>query len=373
MKEKALTVIFCGGGTGGHVFPSLALAQRLREKHAGSKILFLGKKGKLEEYLAAKNDFAFHDIACCQFPEKGIADFFRFILRTLAGTISSLKIILREKPDFIIGSGGYVSIPGVAAGLLTGKKVYLLEQNVIPGKTNKIFALFARKIFTGLPVSGKMKLRDKWVYTGNPLRTNLKLVSRDSALRYFGMNRKPFCIGIIGGSQGAAGINGVMPEALNLMKNRDKSQVIHIAGRKCADAVIKKYRDFNIDAKVLEFIDDIENFYSAIDVIVSRAGALALAEISYYRLPALLIPFPHAAQDHQKLNAELVSGTGAACWLNEGEAIPPKIANALDRMLDDAGLRGKMRASWEKFYRTDSAGRIIEIIEEDMNGGKKTV
>lgn len=369
MKEKALTVIFCGGGTGGHVFPSLAVAQKLREKYADSKILFLGKKGKLEEYLAAKNNFAFRDIACCQFPEKSIADFFKFILKTLTGTISSLKIILKEKPDFIIGSGGYVSIPGITAGLLTGKKIYLLEQNVIPGKANKIFAFFARKIFTGLPVPGKMTLHDKWVYTGNPLRINLQLVSKDSALKRFGMHEKPFCIGIMGGSQGASGINDIIPEAISLMKNKDKIQVIHIAGRKYADAVMKKYCSFEIDARVFEFIDDIENFYSAIDVIISRSGALALAEISYYRLPALLIPFPFAAQDHQKVNAELVSGTGAAFWLNEREAIPPRVAGMMDKILDDAELRSKMRSSWERFYRPDSAGRIIEMIEEDADAG----
>ncbi|MDD5645164.1 MAG: undecaprenyldiphospho-muramoylpentapeptide beta-N-acetylglucosaminyltransferase [bacterium] len=369
MKRKSLTVMFCGGGTGGHIFPPLAVAQRLKEKHADARILFLGKKGKIEETLAVKNKFIFYDIPCCQFPEKKITDFFRFLFRTLAGIITSLKVVLREKPDFIIGSGGYVSIPGLAAGVLTGKKIYLLEQNAIPGKTNKTFSFFAKKIFAGLPLDQTTGLSAKWVLTGNPLRKTLELISRDAALSYFGLDKKLFCIGVIGGSQGASKLNDIIPESLSLMRNKDKIQVIHIAGEKHENEAKTKYANFKIRAKVSGFINEIENFYSAADVVISRSGALALSEISRYGLPALLIPFPFAAQDHQKINARLAADTGAAFCLSEEEAIPPRIADLADKILDNEELRGKMRKSWEKFYIPESTDKIIRIIEKDADVG----
>ena len=361
-----MKAVFAGGGTGGHVFPALAIAQRLKKNIPDFKIIFIGKIGKIEEIIAKKNKFVFYDIPSEKLSEVHLSEISKFIFQTISGFIKAVFILNREKPDFIIGCGGYVSFPTVLAAILLMKPVYLMEQNSLPGKVNRILSPFARKIFFGMPLEFDSKKNKKWIWTGNPLRENLFKKHRLEVLKFFNLGPHKKYIGVVGGSQGARFFNEIMPQTLRLLGRKVDIGVIHICGKGNKLKVRKTYRDSAIEASVLDFLEDMANMYSLVDIIVSRAGALTISEVSVFGVPAVFIPYPYAAQDHQELNAKKVSGFGAAVWMYEAEANPDRLAETMENILEHDNVADKMRSAWKNFVKGDSVGAILSYIKEDL-------
>jgi len=358
--------VFAGGGTGGHVFPALAIAQRLRKNIPDFKVVFIGKTGKIEEIVAKKNKFTFYGIPSGKFSEVRLSEISEFVFQTISGFIKAVFILTKEKPDFIIGCGGYVSFPTVLAAILLMKPVYLIEQNSLPGKVNRILSPFARKVFFGMPLEFNNKKNKKWIWTGNPLRENLVKKDRSETLNFFNLGPRKKYIGVVGGSQGARFFNEIMPQTLKLLGHKMDIGVIHICGKGNKREVKKTYRDLGIEANVLDFLEDMAKMYSLVDIIVSRAGALTISEISVFGVPAVFIPYPYAAQDHQKLNAKKVSGFGAAVWMHEAEANPDRLAEAMENVLAHNDAADKMKSAWKNFVKGDSVNTILSHIKEDL-------
>ncbi|MEA3346601.1 MAG: undecaprenyldiphospho-muramoylpentapeptide beta-N-acetylglucosaminyltransferase [Candidatus Auribacterota bacterium] len=368
-----MKAVFAGGGTGGHVFPALAIAQKLKKNIPDFKIVFIGKTGKIEEIIAKKNKFTFYNIPSEKFSGVRLSEISKFIFQTISGFIKAVFILNREKPDFIIGCGGYVSFPTVLAAILLMKPVYLIEQNSLPGKVNRILSPFARKVFFGMPLEFDSKKNKKWIWTGNPLRGNLVKKDRSEVLKFFNLGPHKKYIGVVGGSQGARFFNEIMPQTLKLLGRKVDIGVIHICGKGNKLKIKKTYRDLEIEANVLDFLEDMANIYSSIDIIVSRSGALTISEISVFGVPAVFIPYPYAAQDHQKLNAKKVSGFGAAIWMHEAEVNPNRLAEVMENILEHDDVADKMRTAWKNFVKGDSVGTILSYIKEDLENRKEKV
>ncbi len=297
------TALIMAGGTGGHIFPGLAVAEALRVK--GWQVQWLGAPNSMESRLVPPRGFELQTINFSGVRGKGLLTLAVLPVRLLKAFWQSIQVIRRVKPDVVVGLGGYISFPAGMMAVLLGKPLVLHEQNSVAGMANKVLASVADKVFTAFP-----KVLAKGIWVGNPLRTEF-LQQADPAVRFAGRSG-PLNLLVVGGSLGAKALNDVVPQALARIPLAKRPKVIHQSGEKQIDALRANYAAAGVQATLTPFITNTAEAFAQADLIVCRSGASTVTEIAAVGAAAVFVPFPFAVDDHQTLNARFLSDQGAA-------------------------------------------------------------
>jgi UDP-N-acetylglucosamine--N-acetylmuramyl-(pentapeptide) pyrophosphoryl-undecaprenol N-acetylglucosamine transferase len=348
------TVMITTGGTGGHVFPGLAVAAKLVAR--GARVFWLGTREGMEAKLVAAHGVDFEAVSFRGVRGKGVRTLVLGPFALLAACVDSLRIIRRRRPDLVLGFGGFASFPGALMGVASGRPLVVHDANAVAGLANRILAHGADRILLGFPdaLRGRMARRTEWV--GNPLRDAITSLPPPSA-RYAGRTG-PLRLLVVGGSLGAQALNERVPAALASMSRVARPLVVHQAGERHIDALRAAYRDAGVTAECVAFIDDMAARYAWADLVLCRGGALTVAEIAAVGLPAIVVPLPGAIADEQSANARFLVEAGAAFAIAQADLTPARLAALL------AGFtRTQARAMAEVAYRKgkrDAADRVAD-------------
>ena len=316
------TLLIMAGGTGGHIFPGLAVAERARA--AGWRVVWMGARGGMEERLVPRYGHETAWIRARAARGKGLLQKLLLPANLLFSFWESARHIRRIKPDVVLGLGGYVAFPGGMMASLLNRPLALHEQNAIAGLANRVLAAVADKVMVAFPGAGKGTLRGaEW--TGNPVRAAIS--SLDLPEDRFRNRSGPLNLLVVGGSLGAQALNEALPKALALLEPRPR--VVHQSGEKHLEALRKHYGAAGVEGELLAFIDDMARRYAEADLVICRAGAVTVAELCAAGLASVLVPFPHAVDDHQTANARFLADQGAAVLLPQTELTPAKFASLL--------------------------------------------
>jgi len=306
--------LFAGGGTGGHLFPAVAVAEQIREMKPEADILFIGTKDRIEGRVVPKLGFKFKSIWIKGFSRKINFENILFPLKLFVSLIQSLIINISFKPKVAIGSGGYVAGPAIWAASVMGAKIILIEQNSYPGVTTRLLERYASEVHLSFQESKKYLRREKiHHFTGNPVRKNLGRMEKTEALRKFGLSGEKKTLLVLGGSLGAKTINEAMSESIKLLEENNV-QVIWQTGKNYFEQFTKMNSD---KVKIYDFIEDMNSAYSACDLLLARAGATTIAELLNLGIPAILVPSPNVAENHQYYNAKSLSDNEAAILIED--------------------------------------------------------
>ncbi|WP_302174958.1 undecaprenyldiphospho-muramoylpentapeptide beta-N-acetylglucosaminyltransferase [uncultured Hydrogenophaga sp.] len=330
--------LIMAGGTGGHIFPGLAVAEALRER--GWRVHWLGAPGSMESRLVPPRGFPLETIDFGGVRGKGPLTIALLPLRLLRAFWQSIQVVRRVQPDVLVGLGGYITFPGGMMGVLLGRPLVLHEQNSVAGMANKVLAGVADRVFTAFP-----NAMPKAAWVGNPLRAAF-LQQPPPAERFQGRSG-PLRLLVVGGSLGAQALNRIVPQALALLPEQERPQVLHQSGEKQIDALRTAYADAGVQADLTPFIDDTASAYAQADLVIARAGASTVTELAAVGAAAVFVPFPAAVDDHQTTNARFLVDAGAA-WLEPQAGLTPqKLAHLLQgvnrRQLQDMAERARVQ------------------------------
>ncbi len=357
-------VLVTGGGTGGHLFPGIALATGLRRRLNNCRLLFIGTPRHLDRRTLARYDFELETIECMGLKGMGLTRRLRSLAQLPAAVREAGGILKRFRPDLVFGVGGYVTGPVLLAAKLRRIPVCIHEQNSVPGLANRMLGRIADRIFLSLPCRYAFPAK-KTLMVGNPVRTEIL----KAAERKTDRGGADFTILVLGGSQGAHRINMLMVEAAKLLAAEQVVfRIIHQSGITDEETVRRGYAGTGAQAEVSDFIQDMAAVYGRADLVVSRAGATTLAELAVMGLPALLVPYPFAADDHQMINGRYFEEGGGALVLPEGELSGTKLAGEIRKLARDRDRLDRMATAMKTMARPDAVERIIDACLEMMGG-----
>lgn len=360
-----MNVVIACGGTGGHLFPGLAVAEALRQRGHGV-LIFISEKEI--DALAVRDhvgQFRFEKLPSVGLP-RGLSPALLRFARGFGASVARCRRIYREfRPDAVLGMGGFTSTAPILAGRLRGVPTYVHESNAIPGKANRINARIAREVLLGFPeCAARFRPGTRCAVTGTPIRASLRdAPSREAALEAFGLREGSIkkTLLVMGGSQGARGINQAVLHALPEWKSA--LQIIHFTGKEEEAAVRAAYEREGVAASVAAFCHRMQDAYAAADFAIARSGAASLSELAFFGLPSLLIPYPSAADDHQTCNAQIFTRRGAALALKEGEATGDFLAKIVLEVLRNPTKLTSMTEAARRLSPPDPAALIAETIE----------
>ncbi|MDG3065955.1 undecaprenyldiphospho-muramoylpentapeptide beta-N-acetylglucosaminyltransferase [Thauera mechernichensis] len=317
------TLMVMAGGTGGHIFPGIAVAEVLRAR--GWRIVWMGNPDGMEARIVPQRDY---DTAWVRFGAlrgKGLVRKLLLPLNLLSGFWQALRALRRSRPDVVLGMGGYITFPGGMMAALLGRPLVLHEQNSVAGLANRVLARVADRVLSGFP---DVLPKARWL--GNPVRADIAAVA-PPAERYGGRSG-PLRLLVVGGSLGAAALNEALPQALLRLPPEQRPQVLHQAGEKQIDGLRQTYATLQLEGELRPFIDDMAAAYADADLVICRAGALTVAELAAVGVASLLVPYPHAVDDHQTGNARFLAEHGAAYLLPQAELTPERLAGILSSL-----------------------------------------
>ena len=346
-------VLILAGGTGGHIFPGLAVAAALQAR--GVPVAWLGANGGMEARLVPERGIALYTIAVRGVRGKGIGTLLSAPLRLLRSIRAASRVLARCKPRAVISFGGYAAGPGGIAARLHGIPLIVHEQNRAPGMTNRVLSRVARRVLTGFPDTFRHAGEE---VVGNPVRDGIAALPAPS--ERLSQRAGAFRLLVLGGSQGARALNEAVPAALTGL--RGMVDVRHQCGERLRDDAIRAYGDARIVASVEPFIADMAAAYAWADLVVCRAGALTLAEVCAAGIGSVLIPFPAAVDDHQTRNADYLVERGAALLLPQSANLVDDLRNVLDSLAADPSRRLAMAESARQLARPDAAARVADIV-----------
>lgn len=307
-------ILIMAGGTGGHVYPALAVAKVLGAR--SQPVVWLGVEGGIEARVTREQQLPFEALNVRGLRGGGLGRWLIGPFRAALAVVSAAKIIRRRDPAAVLGMGGYASGPGGIAAWLLGRPLVIHEQNAVAGLTNRLLARFARVVLAAFP--GSFSSMPKLRLIGNPVRAEIEAVM-PPATRYAAREGQPLNLLVLGGSLGSRSLNRNVPEALARMPSAERPRVVHQCGTATLAECVAAYRSAEVEADIFEFIDDMAAAYANADLVVCRAGALTLAELMAVGLPAVLVPYPHAVDDHQTANAQSLVAADVAVLLSDSE------------------------------------------------------
>lgn len=349
------TVMIMAGGTGGHVFPALAIAGVLRARR---QIVWLGTERGIEARLVPAAGYPVEWIEVEGLRGKGLARWLGAPLRLLRAIAQARRALRRRKPGVVLGLGGFVSGPGGIAAWLAGAPLVIHEQNAIAGLTNRCLARFAARVAEGFP--GSFPASSGALYVGNPVRP--EIAALPPPRQRFEARSGPLRLFVFGGSQGASALNCLLPAAVALLPQSRRPRVLHQTGARERDETEAAYRTAGIEAEVRAFIDDMATAYGEADLVVSRSGALTVAELAAAGVGSILVPFPAAVDDHQTKNAGWLARVSAAQVVSEAGLTAPELANRLATLLGNGRSRLlAMAEAARSLAVTDAADRVADL------------
>ena len=357
-----MNVIFAGGGTGGHLIAGLSIAQEISSRFPGANIIFFGTSKKGESGYIGKSGYEFKQIKACKF-----TSFIRlpvFIIVSLIGVIYSLINIIRIKPDIIIGLGGYGSALPVVAAYISGVPIVLIEQNVIPGRANLIMARWADAVLCHWEsAKGRFKKVHSVSVTGIPIRKDVIANESEIGKNPFGLTSQGKTLLVMGGSQGSQAINKVILQSIPELKALIPDlQVIHLTGREGYEEAKDVYDNLGISFFVSEFSNDIGIAYKLSDLVICRAGANTIAEISAVGIPAILIPYPYATDNHQYWNAYELAKIGGALIIKQDELEPERLTELVSNLFRNDEELDNMKKINRSLSKPFAAEHVVDKI-----------
>lgn len=369
MRSNQPKVIISGGGTGGHIFPAIAIADALKKRFPQAEILFIGAKNRMEMDRVPKAGYPIEGLWISGFKRELSIDNLSFPFKLLSSMIRARKIIKRFKPDVVIGVGGFASGPTLKTASSLEIPIIIQEQNSYPGVTNRIVGKKAAKICVAYDKMEKWFPADKVVLTGNPLRNNFIPLDdrRDEALTFFNLDPNKKTILLVGGSQGALGINKGVSAQLDLFKEND-CQLIWQTGRQYYDKAVEEVKNAGLENRIkcYVFIDRMDYAYAAADVVISRAGAISISELSLLSKSVVFVPLPTAAEDHQTKNAQQLVDADAAIIVKNNET-ETKLLPTIFELLENVEKQSEMKKNIAKFAKPNAAEDIVDQIEQLLN------
>ncbi|MHB8202160.1 MAG: undecaprenyldiphospho-muramoylpentapeptide beta-N-acetylglucosaminyltransferase [Desulfomonilaceae bacterium] len=354
-----MRLILAGGGTGGHLFPALAVAEALKSMSPSSEVLFVGTKHGIESRLIPQTGFPIRFVSARGIMRTGILNSIRAGMEIPVGIVQSFRIIKDFNPDFVLGVGGYASAPPLVAALILNIESGIQEQNSIMGAANRMLSKFVNKVFISWQNTIPTTPIDKTFLVGNPVRKALFKKSAEPN------EPNKFKILIFGGSKGANSLNLGIIEHISQLKNvTSRIKIVHQTGSDLLEKVGKAYEQAGIDAEAIEFITDMGTFYSWADLVVCRAGASSLAEITAVGKPAIVVPFPFAAGDHQTKNARWLENHGAVKMVNDADLKSGVLIRQILELINAPAKLKLMSENAGKLGKPDAARSIVlEILK----------
>ncbi|WP_370896764.1 undecaprenyldiphospho-muramoylpentapeptide beta-N-acetylglucosaminyltransferase [Chryseobacterium gossypii] len=365
--NKRLKVLLSGGGTGGHIFPAIAIADEIRKRFPDAEFLFIGANGKMEMEKIPQAGYKIEGIDISGIDRGNLLSNLGLPFKILKSLSRSKKIIKDFAPDLAIGTGGFASGPALYEASRLGIPIFIQEQNAHAGVTNKILSRKAKAVFTAYPeVEGFPN--DKIKFLGNPIRENIVsgMQPTAQAKEKMGLNKDKLTILSVGGSLGSRTLNNAWKDHLNDIISKDLQLIWQTGKLDYKDIKEGTASADSSNIQILEFIKDMETAYSAADIIVSRAGAIAISELAVAKKPALLVPFPFAAEDHQTKNAMNLVQKNAARMVKDSE-MKEKFWKTLQEICENEGLRKEMAENLTYFAKPDAAREIVDEIVKNIN------
>lgn len=367
-----MRVILAAGGSGGHIFPSIAVASEL-EKAGVKDIFFVSSKRRLDKnILKEKKDRCFF-LSVNPMPLRfNLIRYFVFLWKVLLDAVTSVYLIIKLRPDIVVGFGGYASGTIVRIAGLFKIPVIIHEQNLLPGRANKILSSVADKIAVSFEGSSEYfpDSPEKVVFSGNPIRLDMLSTDRSTSARELGLSEDKLTVLIMGGSQGSTFLNKTASEAAKIIKKEkgDAIQFIHLTGKKDHEEIMSFYKDNDLDGRVFSFLERIDEAYALSDIAISRAGAAALFELAYYAKPMILVPYPNP-KNNQRQNAVYFSNAGAAVYKEEKDLTPDVLAREVLEIITDVQRMEKYSKAAKDLSVPDAGKRLAEEIVK-LGGAK---
>jgi UDP-N-acetylglucosamine--N-acetylmuramyl-(pentapeptide) pyrophosphoryl-undecaprenol N-acetylglucosamine transferase len=346
-----MKLLIAAGGTGGHIFPGISVAEAFMAQAAG-EVFFAGTPYGLEEKLIPQAGYRLVKIEAKPFVGAGIGAKVHTMLAVLRGTLQAWRLIKAEKPHAILGMGGFASVPVVLAGLLLRVPCFIHEQNVTPGLANRLLAGRVKAVFVSFAETARFLSAKQVVHTGNPIRKAMRGkrdVKQGSAFTVF----------IFGGSRGARSVNNAVLELLPYLEAYKHTAICHQTGGEDFDRIAQGYKGSGTTHEVFPFTDHMEKYYNLADVVVSRAGASTIFELSYFKKPAILIPYPFAAGDHQWKNASYVESIGGGYVIGNSEVSGEKLYLAITELRENPEELSRMAENIGTIYVQDAGEQVI--------------
>lgn len=358
-----MNIIIAGGGTGGHVFPALAVARELRKMLPGARVTFVGTVRGIESKIIPREGYDLRFIRSEGLVGKDLLNTTRALLKIPLSIMDSLGILKDIEPELVIGVGGYSSGPVLLCAKLMGIPTIIHEQNTVPGFANKVLGKFVDTVAVTYHESIKYFPQDRVFLTGNPVREEVLTGDREKGYKTFGLDRDLFTIFVFGGSLGASNINEAIVEALTYLEPlKEKIQFLHQTGEKDLDSMKKQYSSREFKGTVIPFAYQMADAYSVADLVISRAGATTLAELTACGKAAILVPFPYSAGNHQEVNARKLWDMGAAQLLLDRELDGKKLFDMIKFMIEDPDALSEMERISRSLGDRRAASKVIELI-----------
>ncbi len=362
--NKKLKILLSGGGTGGHIFPAIAIADEIKKRFPDAEFLFMGANGKMEMEKVPQSGYKIVGLNIAGFDRGNLLKNFGLPFKVISSLIKAKKIIQDFKPDFAVGTGGFASGPALFMAAKMRIPTFIQEQNSLPGKTNIFNAKKAKAVFTAYPEMDKFFHGTKTYFLGNPIRQNIitDLIDTDLAKEKLGLAKEKLTILSVGGSLGSRTLNNGWKDNLDNLKQKDY-QLIWQTGKLDYNDLKNNESIINQQTTIMlkEFISDMALAYSVADVIVSRAGAIAISELAVAKKPVLLVPFPFAAEDHQTKNAMTLVDKNAARMVKDSE-MKEKFWDTLLEICENEELRKEMSQNLEFFAKPKATEMIVDEI-----------
>lgn len=362
-------VIMAGGGTGGHLFPGIAVVEELRRRAPDVEVTFVGTERGIEARVLPERGERLELLEVRPLKGRTAPELMRSMMM-IPGALSRASGLLTElRPDVVIGVGGYAAGPMLLAAATRGVPTAILEQNAHVGLTNRLLAPLAGRAYVAFEDAARQIGERKARLVGNPVRRAFVDAARKALIDPDGFEARASRVLVLGGSQGAKALNETVPEALARLDLASLGvRVLHQTGAAMRDAVEARYRELGVDAEVVSFIDDMARAYSSASLVIARAGATTLAEVCAIGRPSILVPYPYAADDHQARNAEALERGGAAVSLRESALTPTVLAAEARRLLEDPAARAKMADAARSHGRPDAAAAIVDDLAGWLGG-----
>lgn len=342
-----MRVIVTGGGTGGHIYPALAIADKFKEMDPGTEILYVGNDEGIEKEVVPKSGYPMELVDARWLDKSSPWQLIKTGARVAKGILEASRVMRKFKPDVVIGTGGYVCFPVIVAGKRFGAKTFLHEQNAFPGLANRTLEKYVNKVFLGFPDAAKyFKDKSKMVDAGNPVRKSFFSLEKSHAREKLGFPKEDFIVFSFGGSLGAEKINEVAFDLMQVVNGHERMRMIFGTGKWYYEDIIKQAAEKNIDLKeniiIKDYIDDMENYLAASDLIISRAGALSVAEMTVCGRACILIPSPNVTGNHQYYNAKAVADRGGAILMEEKDLTSEGLIKEVMRLKNNPEIAEKM-------------------------------